>query len=367
MNSIRNKFVFLAVLTLYFFHVAKAQEKASIWKNFDLSGYTEVYYASYSDSLGANALQKFATTAPRDQRFSLNIVQVGIHYQDELIRGNLTLHYGDIPKAIWDPDFPMLQEANIGVKFANEWWVDAGFFRTHIGTESFLPKDNFTTSTTVASYNEPFYQSGVRITYEGSDMFDFQFWVVNGYNYFLDANNAKSVGLLFSYSLREDLQLTYTNLFGRESLDSFRPKQYRTYHNLYLNYNPFPKTYITVGGDVGTQSHSQLVKPDKTAIMYNALATVRYQFTNTYSLTGRVETFQDPDGFISGTYEDSFGNMTGLQLMGYTLSTEYKPTSISYVRLEGRWVRAKDDLTIFYQNGPTNDRLEASVSMGFVF
>ncbi|AWW30207.1 hypothetical protein DN752_08760 [Echinicola strongylocentroti] len=367
MKSIRKKTVFLAALTLCFFHFAKAQEKTSIWKNFDFSGYAEVYYAAYSDSLGANALQKFATTAPRDQRFSLNIVQVGIHYQDERIRGNLTLHYGDIPKAIWDPNFPVPQEANVGVKLANEWWVDAGFFRTHIGTESFLPKDNYTTSTTVASYNEPFYQSGVRIAYEGSDKFDFQFWVVNGYNYFLDANNAKSVGLLFSYSLREDLQLTYTNLFGRESLDGITPKQYRTYHNLYLNYNPSPKIYLTVGGDVGTQSHSQLAKPDNTALMYNALATLRYQFTDVYSVTGRVETFQDPEGFISGTYEDRFGNMNGLQLTGYTLSTEYKPSSISYVRLEGRWIQAKEDLTIFHHNGPTNDRLEGSLSMGIVF
>lgn len=207
----------------------------------------------------------------------------------------------------------------------------------------------------------------MRASYEGSDRLDFQFWVVNGYNFFLDANSAKSVGMLFSYSLREDLQLTYTNLFGRESLDGSFPKQYRTYHNLYVNYNPTPKIHLTVGGDVGTQSHSQLDHPEKTAIMYNALTTIRYQFTDEYSVTGRVETFQDPDGFISGTYENDMGDLAGVQLMGYTLSTEYKPNAISFVRLEGRWISAKKDLPIFYQNEPTNERIEGSLSMGIVF
>ncbi|WP_041738267.1 outer membrane beta-barrel protein [Echinicola vietnamensis] len=120
MNSIGKKIGFLGVLVFHVLHFAAAQEKSRIWDNFTFSGYTEVYYASYSDSLEANALQKFATTVPRSKRFGLNIVQIGVHYQDERLRGNLTLHYGDISKAIWDPEFPVLQEANVGVEVVKD-------------------------------------------------------------------------------------------------------------------------------------------------------------------------------------------------------------------------------------------------------
>ena len=331
------------------------------------SGYTDFYFASYSDSLGANELQKVATVSPRSNRFGINIAQFGVRYSNDKVRGNLILHYGDIAEATWDPDFPMLQVANVGFKLTEGWWVDAGFFTTHIGTEGFLPKDNFTSTTAVATYNEPFYQSGARLSYEGSDKVSFQLWALSGYNFFLDANDAKSVGVYFSYMPKENLSFTYTNLFGRESSDGQQPKQFRTYHNAYVNYNPTEKLYFILGGDLGTQSNSSLEDSSDGALMYNALFTTRYQFTEKYSVTGRVEVFNDEDGFISGTYTTTSGIQEGLQLTGYTLSTEYKPTASSYIRVEGRYIRTVDELEIFYDGNFTNNRLEGMVTMGFYF
>jgi len=345
----------------------EVDEKKQIWENFLFSGYVDAYYAVYTDSLDVNQLQQLSTVSPRSKRFGLNVAQLGIHYEDEKVRGNIVLHYGDIAKATWDPDFPMIQEANVGIELKDGWWLDGGFFTTHIGTEGFLPKDNYTSSTAVATYNEPFFQSGVRISYEGKERFDFQLWVLNGYNYFLDANDAKSIGVLLSYQFKENLQLTYTNLLGRESPDGLDTKQYRTYHNLYMNYNPTSKLHFILGGDLGTQSHSQLDHPGKTAIMYNALLTARYQFNMTYSVTGRAEIFQDPDGAISGTYANADSEEAGLEMTGYTLSTEYRPTPKSYIRMEVRYIHMMDRLGIFYDNRPTDQRIEGMVTIGVEF
>ena len=54
----------------------------------------------------------------------------------------MTLHYGDNAQATWDKTFNMVQEANIDVHLFPNWRLDAGLFRTHFGTESFLPKNN---------------------------------------------------------------------------------------------------------------------------------------------------------------------------------------------------------------------------------
>ena len=331
-----------------------------------LSGYTDVYFATFSQELEPNALQPFTTVSPRSNRFGLNVAQLTIDYAARRIRGTLTLHYGDIAEATWTDPFRMVQEAHVGVALHKDWWLDGGFFATHIGTESFLPKNNYLSSTAVATYNEPFFQSGARLSYEGSDRFSAQLHVISGYNLFLDVNDAKSVGVLLSYAFSDQFTLTYTNLLGRESLDNAPQSQLRFYQNLYANVTLADKLLLTVGGDLGTQTHSVLDDPEATALMYNALATVRYQFTPQWSVTTRAEVFEDPEGFISGTFLTDQNRLEGLQLKGLTLGAEYKPTDNSYIRVEGRNLTADRSLPLFGQ-GTDHVRYELMATMGLYF
>jgi hypothetical protein len=124
-----------------------------------LSAYADAYYARFNDERGLNALQQYTTVSPRDNVIGLNIGAIGLHLKGENFRVNTVFHAGDIPAAIWSTDFPVVQAANAGIKLADGLWLDGGFFATHLGTESFLPKENLLSSTAVATYNEPFYQA----------------------------------------------------------------------------------------------------------------------------------------------------------------------------------------------------------------
>ena len=341
---------------------AKAQENSS---SLSFSAYTDVYYSYFSNEMEPNALQPFTTVSPRSERFGLNVAQFGLAYDSQFVRANLTLHWGDIAKATWSEDYNNVQEANLGFKFAEGWWIDAGFFATHIGTESFLPKNDFLSSTAVATYNEPFYQAGARLAYEGSDKFYSEFWVLNGYNRFLDNNNAKSIGVLFSYNLSENTSLTYTNLLGTESAEGSAVKQYRIYQNLYINTELTDRLILIIGGDVGTQSNSRLPEMEKTALMYNALTTLRYLFTDKWSVTGRAEVFNDKHGFISGLVPTQDSALEGLQLWGLTLGTEYKPAPNSYFRGEVRFLDLDDNAALFSGNYNQHQRWELMITMGY--
>ncbi|MEH0157957.1 outer membrane beta-barrel protein [Limibacter armeniacum] len=345
-----------------------AQEEDTTKHQLKIEGYTDVYFAAFSDELEPNALQKFTTVSPRDRRFGLNALQMQVGYESEQVRGSFTLHYGDIAQATWSETFNMIQEANMGIELKDGLWLDAGFFSTHIGTESYLPKNNWLSSTTVATYNEPFYQSGARLSWEGSEKFSAELWVVSGYNFFLDANDAKSVGALFSWNIAKGHSLTYTNLFGRESLDEAPVKQFRTYQNLYYNGQLSDRLLLTVGGDFGTQTNSVLDNPQETAIMYNALTVIRWQFDKNLSVTARGEVFNDKDGFISGLYMEDTENIQGLQIYGLTLGGEYRPMPNAFVRVETRYIQTEDELEIFTQDGSqTNQRWEAMLTMGYTF
>jgi len=357
------RFIAFLLFLLFISPFSYAQQDSS--QQISISAYSDVYFASFSDELAPNELQQVTTVSPRDKRFGLNIAQLGVHYESDRVRGNVIIHYGDIAEATWSEEFRAVQEANMGIRLADNWWLDAGFFATHIGTESFLPKNNNTSSTAVATYNEPFFQSGARLAYEGSEQFDFAFWVVSGYNFFLDANDAKSVGIAASYYFSDELSLTYTNLFGRESADGLSPKQYRTYHNLYANWQAAPLWHLSLGGDIGTQTHSKLRNPNATAVMFNALATLRFQLHPQYALTARGEIFQDPEGFISGVYPTADSSINGLELYGLTLSAEYRPMPQSYLRLESRYLQTSNQLEIFNTEKPDNQRWELMVTMGW--
>lgn len=332
-----------------------------------ISGYVDAYYSYFSDSLGANALQQFTTVSPRSGRFGLNVAQIGAHYRDENIRGNVVLHYGDIAQATWTEEFRPVQEANLGFRISPGWWVDGGFFTTHIGTESFLPKNNFLSSTAVATYNEPFYQAGARLSYEGPNQLHAEFWLANGYNFFLDANSAKSIGLLLRYQLSGKTSLSYSGLFGRESPDGVSPKQFRFYQNAYLNSAVGGRLFLVLGGDLGMQSNTKGPDAEDSALMFNALAVLRYQFRPDFSATARAEVFQEPDGFISGLYSNTRGQEQGLQLWGITLGAEFRPAENAYLRAEARYLSAEGGLDIFTGSPDPRTRWEAMATMGFYF
>ena len=144
---------FITAAYIVFCSSAVAQQKdssliktviAKVPESFKFSGYVDAYYAYYTDSVGTNKNQKFGAVSPKSNQFGINIVQLTAQYSADRVRAIATLHYGDLPSAAWSPVYNMIQEANAGVRLTKKIWLDAGFFKTHIGTEGLLPKDNIT-------------------------------------------------------------------------------------------------------------------------------------------------------------------------------------------------------------------------------
>ena len=63
---------------------------------------------------------------------------------------------------------------------------------------------------------------------------------------------------------------------------------------------------------------------------------------------------------------DTVGNPAGVELVGYTLGTEYRPIANAYIRAEARYAGTEDDLGLFVKDGETVDhRLEVLFTMGW--
>ena len=343
-----------------------AQQKDSA--KIEISGYVDAYYAHYTDTVSTNQFQKkFPTVSPRSNQFGLNVAMITAKYSGAKIRGIATVHYGDIPLSSWSPGgFNFLQEANVGVRLHKTLWLDAGFFRTFLGTEALFPKENYTSSIAVATYYELLYESGLRLNYNPNDKLSFFLYAINGYGIYVDNNRKKSSGLLVTYVFNETLNIGYSGYYGDDSPESDTVKHFRQMHNVFLNYHK-NKFRFTTGIDYGVQQNSDTTGK-KNAFCFTGLAIVKYQLPKKTSIYFRGEFYRDPHGMMSGTFVDKTGKRTGYKLWGVTLGIEYKPTDNSYIRLEGRQLICDKSQEIFYwKDFQTNARTELMINMGVSF
>jgi hypothetical protein len=338
---------------------------------FKIGGYVDAYYAYYTDSVGANHVQQFPVISPKSNQFGLNIAQITASYTSQKVRFVATLHYGDIPASAWSPVYNMIQEANAGVRITKKIWVDAGFFKTHIGTEALLPKDNIASSLSMITFYEPWFQAGVKLSYQPNENLLICLHALNGYNTFVDNNQKKSFGLAVSYAFGDKgSNIGYYNLIGDESPEGTKTNHLRFLNNLVLTYQATTKLKAVVGVDYVTQKNSDLTDSTKSAAVFSAIFTLRYQLKPKFAIYGRYESFSDREGFLTGVQVDAKGKRTGYISNGGTAGIEFKPFENAYIRLEGRYLEMQQDQKIFHNAGSstnTNSRIEGMVNIGVWF
>ena len=131
----KNQFQFTAFLICILFSFKSFSQIKKDSAKISISGYADVYYAYYTDSVGDGNHQKFPSISPRSNQFGLNIANLTLQYDAEKIRGVASLQFGDIPRSAWSGTFNNILEAHAGIRLCKKMWLDAGFFRTHFGTE----------------------------------------------------------------------------------------------------------------------------------------------------------------------------------------------------------------------------------------
>lgn len=325
----------------------------------EIGGYISSYYAHYSDETSNNGFVQFPTMAPRNNQFGLNIAQISMQYQDQNYRGNLTLHYGDIPESNWPKPFTLIQEAHAGFKIVKNLWLDAGFFKTHIGLESIQPRENITSSISVVTYYEPYFLSGAKLTYQVNSKLTLQINAFNGYNEYIENNKNKALGFSALYDVNKNISLTYNLLSCDETPDNVKTKHQRFLHNLYGTFK-LNKFLLGVELNYGTQQHSVLTNTAQTASMISGLIVAKYQVLKKISLYGRGEYFSDKNNVFSGA--TNIGNY----IYGGTGGVEFKPFKNVSFSTEYRFL--KSDNLLFTENGyNTNYRNEYIICLDVWF
>ncbi|MEP7146203.1 MAG: outer membrane beta-barrel protein [bacterium] len=338
-------------------------------QEFKVSAYVEAYYAYDNDKNGIQ-LRQFSSVAPVRDEFRIDLAQVTGKYTSEKIRGTAVLQFGDIPKYNW-PQAPneylqYIQEANVGFSPVKNLWVDVGYFLTHIGGEGVI-RNNYLSSITLLTVYEPFFQSGIRVSYDFSPKFYGSVYLLNGYNVLADNNKNKSGGLQLGFKPTPQTEIIYNNITGNEQAAGSIGKT-RIYNDLVIKHSLSNKVDLLLGLDYAVQEKSKLTDTTKPANVFAGLLSIRYKITPKFFIIGRGEFYKDDDGILSGTFADSSGSPKGLKASGFTIGIEHSPFDNTFIRAEARYLKTGNSLNIFSDGTTRRDyRTELMLTSGVEF
>ncbi|MBN1633427.1 MAG: outer membrane beta-barrel protein, partial [Ignavibacteria bacterium] len=286
----------IVLISLFLKDVSAQNDNISkLLKNFRISAGIDFYYA-YDNDFDKIERELSALSSFRDE-MRINLARFSLAYCSDVIRGKISVHYGDIQKYNWETENPNLQEANLGFSPVDKLWIDAGYFITHIGAESF-PSENYFSTFSLPSYYQPFYQSGMKVGYEFSEKFSASLFLLNGYNVIEDNNKNKSFGIQLSYSPAEPLQIVYNNIIGNEN-PSDEAGQTGMLNNLIFYLYPCQRLETILGLDFGFREKSAPEDFEKSAYSYGAMFSAKFKIHPKFSTAVRGEFYQDIAGIFS--------------------------------------------------------------------
>lgn len=357
------KTLFLFVLTVMAF-AAKAQND-STKSPFKFSGYLETYYSYDFGNPSNHNRPGFIYSHNRHNEVSLNLGFIKMAYEKENVRANLALMTGSYANANLTAEpgvFKNIYEANIGFKISKTKtvWVDAGIFASHIGFESAIGKDCWSLTRSILADNSPYYESGVKISYNSDNGKLFlSSLFLNGWQRMqrIDGNNTPAFGHQLTYKPSAKVTLNSSSFIGSDTPDS--TKRMRYFHNFYGIFQLNDKVGLTLGFDIGTQQKAK--GSSEYDIWYSPMAILKYSPSNKVNVAIRGEYYSDKNQVIVAT-----GTPNGFQTWGYSVNFDYVITDNLMWRVEGRGLNNKDQ-SFVNDNKPSSQNYFMTTALAFSF
>ena len=302
--------------------------------------FVDTYYA-FDANQPANRERPFTTLPTRHNEFALNLAYVEGTIASDRWRGRLALQTGTSVYANYASELRApakngaqladllqhVQEAVAGYRIAEGLWIDGGIYFSHIGSEGFISRDNWTYTRSLIADFSPYYQAGVRLSYEPNPQWAFQLHVLNGWQNILETNSEKALGTQVTFKVSPDLTITHNGFVGRES-------ELRIFQDLIVKYRISHQWETVLTVDFGLQRRPG---QDAFASWYGTSFQNRFRWNADTHFAFRLENYSDPEGVIAPT-----NTMNGFQVLGVSANLDRQLTMGLTWRTEVRWLHSRD-------------------------
>ena len=185
------------------------------------------------------------------------------------------------------------------------WTVIGGKYVTLAGAEVIKSPANPNFSRSILfGYAIPFTHSGVRGTYAVDDTLSLLAGVNNGWDAFKETNSAKTLELGLTYAPSKAYSLGVQGYSGKErvgGLTNAGPEGTRNLIDLVGTFNATEQLTFIVNYDYGSQKNATLAAGNNGTAKWSGIAGyANYQINGQWRVSGRVEYFDDKDGYRTG-------------------------------------------------------------------
>lgn len=330
-------FLFFSFNSIVFSQIDSSQSKLTI------TGYLEAYYCYDFLKPTTNNRPSFVYSHSRTNEFNLNLGFVKCNFENNISRANLALGTGTYMNANLANELGVLKnifEGNVGIKLSKKHkvWVDAGVFSSHIGFESAIGKDCWNLTRSILADNSPYYESGVKITYESdSSKWLFSGMILNGWQHISrpKGNSAPAFGHQIQYKPNAKITLNSSSFVGSDTPDSNRLMRY--FHNFYGIFSINNRFSLITGFDYGIQQ--KIKHGNEYNEWYSPVIILKTKLTDKSSLSIRGEYYYDKNGVIINT-----STPNGFQTYGYSINFDYAIATNILWRIEGRALNSRDKI-----------------------
>jgi hypothetical protein len=268
--------------------------------------FADTYYAHDFNDLPSKE-RPYTTQAYYNEEYTLNLGYISANLKDEQWRARLVSQYGTsvIANYAQEPDefWRYVQEGFVGYHVAPRLWIDAGIYLSHIGCESWISAQDITYTRSLIAENSPYYQSGVRATYEVSDTLVTQVHLLRGWQN-ISADESLSLGTQVKWGGDKGWQFTHNTFLGDIHGTRF-------FNDFILIYRSPAGWQSSLSFDVGVQDQRQY---DRTAWWHGWSWLVQQPLSDVVRLGTRVERYADPHKVIIEAVNGKSVNFTGLSM-----------------------------------------------------
>ena len=307
---------------------APAPTLASILGPTTLSGFVDTYYGYNSNHPAslANGTQPFT---PFNNQFGLNMVELVMAKSPDATNRtgyDVALGFGQAMNAVNGAEpraglgfAQYLKEAYFSylAPVGKGLQIDVGKFVTPAGAEVIESNANWNYSRSVLFYYAiPYFHYGARAKYAFNDKVSITGYLVNGWNNIVDNNSGKTAGFSLAWTPNKKWGVTQNFLIGPELASNAAlavpggtvdpagsNSSFRQLWDTVVTYSPNSKLSWMLNGDYGRGDRfvSPLTSTITTPVdWYGAAGYVKYAFNSKYTVAGRYEYFNDPEGFATG-------------------------------------------------------------------
>lgn len=331
------------LLLLVFFSQAAYSQSSWLEKpKTTFSGFVDVFYVYDFNKPETNSRQPFFYNHNRHNEFNLNLGYLKVSTENSRYRANLALQAGTYPNDNYEAEPGALKnifEANAGIALNSKsnLWLDAGIFGSHIGFESAISIDNWTLTRSLLAENSPYFETGAKLTFTPSEKWEFAGLILNGWQRIqrVEGNSKPSIGTQVKFSSKEQIVLNWSSFIGTDDPDSTRRMRY--FNNFYGQFQLTDKIGLIAGFDLGMQQREKQSAEYNT--WFSPVFIAQFTFHQNWKAAIRGEYYQDQTGIIILTETPN-----GFKTTGLSLNLDYSPTSNLAWRIEGRWLKSKDEI-----------------------